>query len=154
MKKANLVKVLYAASFFVIAVLLVVGAIVGQDGGFRFGILDAIVYLAAAFSVVSLVTYFLLDRAQGALAAAYLCGVICFGVAIAIGLAWYIAIALMVAYLAVVFLVRTLCVKRQWDEGDNQKLGYKDYRTRKAEREAAEKNEVFPEQTEDPDKKD
>ena len=153
MKKSNIVKVLFAVSFFVIAVLLVVGAVVPDDSAFQFGILDAIVYLAGAFSLVCLLASFLLEKKQGTLLASYLFSLVCFGVAIAIGLRWYLAITLMVVYLALLFLVRALFLKgKAWDAGDNQRPDYKDYRQRQAEkeaaeREAAEKNaerDIFP----------
>ncbi len=158
MKKSNIVKVLFAVSFFVIAVLLVVGAVVPEDSGFEFGILDAIVYLAGAFSLVSLLAAFLFEKKQGTLLSSYLFSLVCFGVAIAIGLKWYVAITLMIAYLGLLFLVRTVCLRgKAWDAGDNQRPEYKDYRQRKAEKEqaeraAAEKNaerDVFPEENED-----
>ena len=158
MKKSNIVKVLFQVSCFVFVVLLVVGAVVPEDSGFEFGILDAIVYLAGAFSLVSLLAAFLFEKKQGTLLSSYLFSLVCFGVAIAIGLKWYVSITLMIAYLGLLFLVRTVCLRgKAWDAGDNQRPEYKDYRPLNAEKEQAERaaaeqnaeRDVFPEENED-----
>ena len=136
MKKENWMKLAFSGTFFIIAVLMVVGAIVPEE--FHFGWLEGIVYLMAAWSVVCLVGAFVAKRKQGLLLVAWVFGVICLGVAIAIGLRWYLSIVLMVLYLGFIFVVKFFCYGgRSWDVGDNQKPGYEDYKTRKAREQAA-----------------
>ena len=137
MKKSNAIKLAFAVSLFVVAVLLVIGAVAKEQ--FKFGWLDAVIYLCAAWSVCCVIAAFVFENKQGTFIGAWVLGAICFGVAIPRGLHWSISLILMFAYLAFLVLLRSLAFRRyQWDRGDNQKPGYKDYKTRKAEREAAE----------------
>ena len=140
MSKKFFVRLLVGIAFLVAAVLYLLSVVLPDTFGFfslawaglLFTGVGAIAFLLYGFTVKNSVTlkklYLILGRIFLVLA------VLCLVSALALPKNWILPLILVIAALVALFCVLATGGKN-WDEGDNQKIGYKNYYQRKAEEE-------------------
>lgn len=155
--KRNLVTILMIAiAWFLAAALWLLSVVIPEQFGF-FNLNWALVIICGVSGLTLLVRGLLsnkmtvLKKLDLAIGAAFLAGAgasVAFALTLPKNYVWpIVAVVIALAGLLSVFISGG----RKWDEGDNHKEGYKDYRTRKAEeqqrKEAEEKAKLAAEQT-------
>ncbi len=140
MSKKFFVRLLVGIAFLVAAVLYLLSVVLPDTFGFfslawaglLFTGVGAIAFLLYGFTVKNSVTLKKLYLILGGIF--LVLAVLCLVSALALPKNWILPMILVIAALVALFCVLATGGKN-WDEGDNQKMGYKNYYQRKAEEE-------------------
>ncbi len=140
MSKKFFVRLLVGIAFLVAAVLYLLSVVLPDTFGFfslawaglLFTGVGAIAFLLYGFTVKNSVTLKKLYLILGGIF--LVLAVLCLVSALALPKNWILPMILVIAALVALFCVLATGGKN-WDEGDNQKIGYKNYYQRKAEEE-------------------
>lgn len=146
MSKKFFVRLLVGIAFLVAAVLYLLSVVLPDTFGFfslawaglLFTGVGAIAFLLYGFTVKNSVTLKKLYLILGGIF--LVLAVLCLVSALALPKNWILPMILVIAALVALFCVLATGGKN-WDEGDNQKIGYKNYYQRKAEEEKNKKDE-------------
>ena len=146
MSKKFFVRLLVGIAFLVAAVLYLLSVVLPDTFGFfslawaglLFTGVGAIAFLLYGFTVKNSVTLKKLYLILGGIF--LVLAVLCLVSALALPKNWILPMILVIAALVALFCVLATGGKN-WDEGDNQKMGYKNYYQRKAEEEKNKKED-------------